>query len=139
MCGEDICTTRPAERKKDDVVVLPDEVLKNCAPLLRAFHVTCSLAREHQRAADVSERLQAGGFAARGRGHRLVELCEALVDFSRTYARESQLGERTKLQVGIAGCERGIERRLCPTPRTKRPYSRAPRALSRPSRIRSKP
>ena len=57
------------------MVVLPDEVFENCAPLLRAFHVTCSLAREQQRATDVGKRIEARRLTARGRSHRLVELC----------------------------------------------------------------
>ena len=84
------------------MVVLPDEVLQNCAPLLGAFDVTCSFAREHQRATDVSKCLQGCRLTAGGRGHRLVELCQAVIDVSPRYPRESQLCERAKLQIGVS-------------------------------------
>jgi hypothetical protein len=73
--GEDIRTARPAESEEHRGVVLPDEVLENCAPLLRTFDVTRPLARKHHRAADVCKCLKACWLTARGRRHRLVQLC----------------------------------------------------------------
>jgi hypothetical protein len=43
---------------------------------------------------------------ARGRGHRLVELRQALVDISRGDSHESELCKCAKLQIGITGRER---------------------------------
>src|SRR5262245_44052156 len=57
--GEDIRTTCAAESEERDWVVLAHEVLQHRAPLLRALGVTCEIAREHERAADIRERLQA--------------------------------------------------------------------------------
>ena len=64
------------------MVVAPDEVLEDTAPLLRPLEVSGSFAGEHENTADVGKRLEAGGLAARRGCHRLVQMAEADVDLS---------------------------------------------------------
>ena len=59
--GEDVGAARAAEREQGHVVVLPHELVEDLAPLLRPLGVARPLAREHQRAADVGERLELVG------------------------------------------------------------------------------
>jgi hypothetical protein len=113
LCGiyasvgsENIRAARPAEREENHVIVFSDEIFENRTPLFRTFHVTRSLACEQQRAADIGKCLKSRRLPARGRGHRLVELRQALVDISRGDSHESELCKCAKLQIGITGRER---------------------------------
>ncbi len=101
VCGEDVGATGAAKREQRDVVVSPHELLQDAAPLLRPLGIPRALAREHQRAADVGERLETRRLAARRGCHRLVEMLEALVDLPERDLGESELGERAKLEIGV--------------------------------------
>ena len=91
------------------MVVRSHEVVEDRAPLLQTLGVPGPLAREHQRAADVRERLEGRRLAARCRCHRLVEPGEAPVDLSLRHLGEPELRQRSQLEVGIGGGERDVE------------------------------
>ena len=93
------------------MVVCSDEVVEDGAPLLRTLAVSGALAGEHQRAADVRERLERGGLTARRRSHRLVEPSEAAVGLSQRHLREAELRQRAELEIQVAGDEGDVERR----------------------------
>ena len=128
---EDVGAARATEREQRDVVVLPHELVENLAPLLRPLGVASPLAREHQRAADVGERLEARRLAARRGGHRLVEMSEALVDLPERDLGEAELRQRAKLEVRVAGCERDLECRALPAAPTPAVAGRVPNARGR--------
>jgi hypothetical protein len=100
----------PAEREQRDGVVRTNEVLEHGAPLLRALDVVRELAREHERAADVGEGLQARGFARRRRGHSLVEMSEPPIDVTTRDLREPELCKRAQLEVDVVRRLRHPER-----------------------------
>jgi hypothetical protein len=73
------------------VVVCTDEVVEDGTPLLRTLTVSGALAREHQRAADIRERLERCGLAACRRRHGLVEPSEAAIGLSQRHLGEAEL------------------------------------------------
>ena len=93
---------RPAEPQQRHVVVRSDEVVENRAPLLRTLAVAGSLAREHQRAADVRERLEGGRLATRHRRHGLVEPARPRSGLAHRHLGEAELRERSEFEIGVA-------------------------------------
>jgi hypothetical protein len=108
--GKDVGTAGSAEGEQRDGVVLANEALEHGTPLLRPLGIVRELAREHQRAADVGERLQACGFACCGRSHRFVKTREALFDVAARDFCEPELCERAQLEVDVSRRLRHVER-----------------------------
>ena len=111
----DVGAARATEGQQSDVVVLADEGIEHLTPLLRALAIVRALAGEHQRAADVRERLQRRRLAARRGRHRLVQAGEPLLDLPERDLDEAELSESAKLEVDIARLDGHVERRRCQT------------------------
>ncbi len=107
--GEHVRAARAAESEQRDRVVLADEVLQHPAPLLGTLRVTGEVARQHECAADIGERLQARRLSGRRRRHRLVEPREAVVHAADGDLGEAELGECPQFEIrvtrGLRDCE----------------------------------
>ena len=109
---EDIRATCPTEREERDRVVLAHEILQHRTPLLRTLGVTRKVAREHQRAANIRERLKTRRLSRRCRRHRLIKARESVVHAAHRHLGQAKLGECPQLKIGVACDRRDRERHL---------------------------
>ena len=89
-----------------------DEVVGGPAPLRGAFDVTRQLAGVEHVAAGVDDGVERRALTAQRRGHRLVDQGEPLGRVPLADPDQPELGQRTQLEIDIAGLPRQLQRSL---------------------------